>query len=81
MWYYLKGGIFLEQGIYTGRYIGKEICGFKKDHKYCFEVKHNGRTYQLRAFNDELGDLEKDLYIDYSNENSIRKNWIIDEEE
>lgn len=67
----------MEQGIYTGIYIGKEVCGFKKEHKYCFEVKHNGRTYQIRAFHDEFGDLESDLFIDFSNENSIKKSFNI----
>lgn len=70
----------MKQGIYTGVYIGKEVCGFKKNIKYCFEVKYNGRTYQIRAFNDEFGYLEKDLYIDFSNEKSIKKSFNIIED-
>lgn len=70
----------MEPGVYSGVYVGKEICGFKKEHKYQFEIRHNGRTYQLHAINDLNENNEADLYMDYSNEISIKKYWIIDEE-
>lgn len=70
----------MEPGIYSGIYNGKEILGFKKEHKYTFEIRHNGKTYQLRAFCDADTELEKDLYIDYSSSISIKKNWTLDKD-
>ena len=67
------------EGQYTGTYIGKEICGFKQDHIYTFEIFNNGRHYELTAIYDHTLDEETDLYITYSNEVSIRRNWSIEE--
>ncbi len=70
----------MEPGIFTGEYKGKEILGFKFDHKYVFELKHNGRQYTIHAFsdvtyNDEIE--EVDLWIHYSSSISINQNWDI----
>lgn len=67
------------EGQYTGTYIGKEVCGFKKDHEYIFEVNNNSRTYELIAIYDKTLEETVDIFIMYSNENSIRLNWRIDE--
>lgn len=67
------------EGQYTGTYIGKEVCGFKHGHEYIFEVSNNGRTYELTAIYDKTFEETVDIFIMYSNENSIRLNWRIDE--
>lgn len=67
----------MEPGIYIGEYKGKEILGFTNKHKYQFELKHNGRSYQLHAFLDITEDEEVDLYSDYSSSISIKQNWNI----
>lgn len=70
----------MEPGIYTGEYKGKEVLGFKQEHKYVFELKHNGRLYTIHAFSDctyddEIEDV--DLWIHYSSSISINQNWSI----
>lgn len=65
------------EGQYIGIYIGKEVCGFKQDHEYIFEVYNNGRTYELTAIYDKTLDETVDIFIMYSNENSIRLYWEI----
>lgn len=70
----------MEPGIFTGEYKGKEILGFKFEHKYVFELKHNGRQYTIHAFfdvtyEDEIE--EVDLWIHYSSAISINQNWNI----
>ena len=70
----------MEPGIFTGEYKGKEILGFKFEHKYVFELKHNGRQYALHAFSDVTYEDEHedvDLWINYSSEISINQNWNI----
>lgn len=70
----------MEPGIFTGEYKGKEILGFKLDHKYVFKLKHNGRQYTLHAFSDCTYDdeiEEVDLWIHYSSYISINQNWNI----
>ena len=69
----------MEQGTYTGIYIGKEMCGFKLEHEYQFKLNHNGRTYELVAFYDLSIDEDVDLFMPYSSEKSIRMNWNIKE--
>lgn len=65
----------MDNGTYYGTYIGKSVCGFKKDHNYEFELNKNGYTYELRAFSDNGSIIE--LYMYYASEISIRSNWII----
>lgn len=67
------------EGQYTGTYTGKEMCGFKQNHVYTFETFNNGRHYELTAIYDHTLDEETDLYLTYSNEVSIRRNWSIEE--
>lgn len=72
--------MFLENGIYTGIYNGKEILGFKQGHTYVFDLKHNNRFYSLHAFSDVTyeDEIEEiDLYINYSSAISINQNWEI----
>ena len=66
-------------GNYIGTYIGKEIFGFQKGHKYQFELNNNGRTYELNAFQDITDGISKDLHNIYASEISIRRNWNLDE--
>lgn len=69
-----------DPGIYTGEYEGIEVLGFQKEHKYVFELKHNGRNYTLHAFSDitfEDETEEIDLWIQYSSAISINQNWNI----
>lgn len=70
----------MEPGIFTGEYKGKEILGFKFEHKYVIELKHNGRQYTLHVFSDVTYDdeiEEVDLWINYSSSISINQNWNI----
>lgn len=70
----------MEPGIFTGEYKGKEILGFKFEHKYVIELKHNGRQYTLHVFSDVTYDdeiEEVDLWIHYSSSISINQNWNI----
>lgn len=72
----------MEPGIYTGEYKGVEVLGFKKEHIYIFELKHNSRCYTIHVFsdvtyNDEIE--EVDLWINYSSAISINQNWNIKE--
>lgn len=72
--------MLLEPGIYTGEYKGKEILGFKQEHVYIFDLKHNDRYYILHAFSDVTYDDEiedVDLWINYSSSISINQNWNI----
>lgn len=72
--------MLLEPGIYTGEYKGKEILGFKQEHVYIFDLKHNDRHYILHAFSDVTYDDEiedVDLWINYSSSISINQNWNI----
>lgn len=71
-----------DPGIYTGEYKGIEVLGFKKEHTYVFELKHNGRNYIFHAFSDitfEDETEEIDLWINYSSSISISQNWKIKE--
>ena len=68
--------MLLEPGIYTGEYKGKEILGFKQEHVYIFDLKHNDRYYILHAFSDVTYDDETedvDLWINYSSSISINQ--------
>lgn len=70
----------MEPGIYTGEYNGTEVLGFKQEHIYVFELKHNGRYYTFHAFSDvtfENEIEEVDLWINYSSTISINQNWNI----
>lgn len=69
----------MDEGLYTGVYIGKSICGFIPDHEYLFTLKHNSRTYELMAIADNTIDAEVDLFMPYSSEISIKRNWKIKE--
>lgn len=72
--------IGIESGVYTGEYIGKEMFGLKQEHNYTFELKHNGRTYEMSIISDNTIDEEVDVFIPYSSEKSIRRNWTINED-
>ena len=60
---------YLNDNIYTAKYIGKEILGFKKGKQYAFKLtKPINECYQLK-------ELEDGLYITYASSISIRQNW------
>ena len=76
----IESGDNLESGIYTGIYKGKEVLGFKADHTYVFDLKHNNRFYTLHAFSDVTYEdeiEEVDIFINYSSYISINQNWTI----
>lgn len=65
----------LDEGIYTGTYIGKEMCGFIPNHTYQFELSHNERVYELNTIKDNTDNKDISLYITYASANSIKRNW------
>ena len=60
---------YFDDGIYSGKYIGKNILGFKHGKTYVFKLKH--------PFNEcyQLSEIEENLFITYASSISIRQNW------
>lgn len=64
-------------GNYNALYIGKSMCGFKKDNEYCVDINKNVYGYTVSGVLNLTDDVVNDGYINYASENSIRRNWII----
>ena len=60
---------YFDDGIYSGKYIGQDILGFKHGKTYVFKLKH--------PFNEcyQLSEIEENLFITYASSISIRQNW------
>ena len=66
---YERNSDYFEDGIYSGKYIGHDILGFKHNKIYVFKLKH--------PFNEcyQLSEIEENLFITYASSISIRQNW------
>ena len=64
-------------GNYTAKYIGKSMCGFENGHEYKVEIDKDIYGYTISGIEDISTDIASDACINYSSENSIRRNWII----
>lgn len=62
----------MDDGIYTGKYIGKSLLGFEYNHEYTFKLCHPPNSCY------ELQELEDNLFITYASEISIKQYWIIE---
>lgn len=62
-------------GTYTGKYIGKDLCGFKSNHEYEIEIDKTIYGYDITGTFDKTKDKVIDAYIRYASENSIRTRW------
>jgi len=66
------------EGQYIGIYIGREMCGIKQSHQYDLDISNNGRTYEVNITYDHTDEKNVELYMMYSNENSINRYWNIE---
>jgi hypothetical protein len=67
-------------GTYTAKYIGKTMLGFTKSHEYLIKVGKDEYCYTIEAIVDLTKDDDSSAYITYASENSIRRNWDIQED-
>ena len=65
-------------GNYNGKYIGKTMCGFVNGHEYNIDIDKNIYGYIIFGIKNLTEDMKSYAFINYSSENSIRRNWIIE---
>jgi uncharacterized cupin superfamily protein len=67
-------------GTYTAKYIGKTMLGFTKSHEYLIKIGKDEYCYTIEGIVDLTKDDDSSAYITYASENSIRRNWDIQED-
>lgn len=65
-------------GNYNGKYIGKTMCGFVNGQEYNIDINKDIYGYKISCVKNMTEDMESYAYINYTSENSIRRNWIIE---
>jgi len=66
----------LIEGIYTGNYIGKSMCGFVHGHMYKVNIERTIYGYVLEEIEDfSDADSAGTALINYASEKSIQRNW------
>ena len=66
-------------GNYNGKYIGKTMCGFVNGHEYNIDIDKNIYGYIISGIENITEEKVIDACINYASENSIRRNWVINE--
>lgn len=67
-------------GTYNAKYIGKTMCSFESGKEYCIEIAKDEYGYTVSGIINLTEDTTvTSAYIPYACENSLRKNWIIEE--
>lgn len=67
-------------GTYTAKYIGKTMLGFVNSHEYLIKIGRDEYCYTVEGVVDITEDNDSNGYITYASENSIRRNWKVQED-
>jgi hypothetical protein len=67
-------------GNYNASYIGKSMCGFKKGNEYCIDINKDIYGYTVSGVLNLTDEVANDGCVNYASENSIKRNWIINED-
>lgn len=72
----------LNNGTYTGQYIGKTMCGFTNEHEYCIEINKGIYGYTVEGVTDLTDDEDATVAcLNYASEKSLRTMWVISDSE
>lgn len=67
-------------GKYTATYTGRSMCGFESGHEYIINIDKDRHGYIISGKHDITDDNTATGCLIYASEISVRKNWIIKED-